>query len=103
MAHFVKQRKQHIAGYEFRESLTIFWRKAFVPLITGVRERSGVDPGLKLLPLGRRRLRENRLDGEHERQKQQNMPEESRLHGSQPSYQSVLTNAPTIARWTGGM
>ena len=78
MAHFVKRRKQHIAGYEFRESLAIFWRKAFVPLITGVRERSGVDPGLKFFRSGRSRLRENRLGGEHERQKQQNMLEESR-------------------------
>jgi hypothetical protein len=53
MAHFVKQRKQDIAGHEFRESLAIFWRKAFVPLLTGVRERGGVDPGLKLLSSGR--------------------------------------------------
>ncbi len=49
MARFVKQRKQCIAGDELRESLTIFRRKAPVPLITGVRERSGVDSRLKLL------------------------------------------------------
>jgi hypothetical protein len=86
MAHFVKQHKQHISGYEFGESQTIFWRKALVPLITGVRACGGVDPGLKLLSFGRSGLREDRLGREHEdeRQKQQNMPrlEEARLHGA---------------------
>jgi hypothetical protein len=36
MARFVKQRKQYVSGDELRELLTIFRRKAPVPLITGV-------------------------------------------------------------------
>src|SRR6516162_3456821 len=82
MARFVKQRKQYVAGDELRESLTIFRRKAPVPLITGVRDRSGVDSRLKLLRVGWRRLRESRFGGKHERQKQQNMLEVSRRHGN---------------------
>ena len=82
MARFVKQRKQYVAGDELRESLTIFGRKAPIPLITGVRLRSGVDSRLKLFRVGWRRLRESRFDGKHERQKQQDMLEMSRRHGS---------------------
>src|ERR1700722_15896792 len=96
MAHFVKHRKQHIAGDELRESLAIFCRKAFVPFITGVRECGGVDPGLKLISFGRSPLRKNRPGAEHEdeRQKQQNMPhEEAWFHGATfPCRECVLAN-----------
>src|ERR1700726_3743376 len=98
MAHFVKHRKQHIAGYELRESLAIFCRKAFVPFITGVCECGGVDPGLKLVSFGRSPLRNNRLGAEREdeRQKQQNMPhEEAWFHGATfRCREFVLANGP---------
>jgi hypothetical protein len=48
MGHFMKQHEQHIAGYEFREPLNIFWRKALESWITfAEREGGRVDPVLK--------------------------------------------------------
>ena len=53
MGHFVKQHEQHIAGYEFRERLNIFWRKALeLRIAVAQRERSRIDTGLKTSGLG---------------------------------------------------
>jgi hypothetical protein len=48
MGHLMKQHEQHIAGYEFRALLNIFWRKAFESWIAfAERLGSRVDPVLK--------------------------------------------------------
>jgi hypothetical protein len=71
----VEQHKQHIAGDEFRECLTIFWRNAFEPWITAERECGRGDLGLKFLCFGLRRLGEKRPGGHHdEGHKKQHMP-----------------------------
>src|SRR5215831_12277948 len=67
MAQFVKQHKQHIAGYKFHEALTIFRRKLFESRIIAKLLHGGVDPRLKLLRFGRGGLlRKCGLGGEHE-------------------------------------
>src|SRR6516225_10888179 len=83
MGHLVKQHEQHIAGYEFRAPLNIFWRKALESWIAfAKRLGSRIDPGLKVSRFRRIRrfrsgrsrrrrrpgLRKNRPVTEHERQ-----------------------------------
>ena len=91
MGDFVKQHEQHVAGYEFREFLTIFRRQILESRIVAecdVQSRRSW-PEIsrpRRTPPRRRRLREDRLrrEHEHERQKKQDMPspEEPRCHGS---------------------
>jgi hypothetical protein len=49
MGHLMKQHEQHVAGYEFRPLLNVFWREPFESWIAfAERFDSGVDPGLKV-------------------------------------------------------
>jgi hypothetical protein len=52
MGHLVKQHEQHVAGYEFRELLTVLCRKTFELWNAAEREGSGIDPGLKIRRCG---------------------------------------------------
>jgi hypothetical protein len=48
MGHFVKQHEQHIAGYEFRNSLDIFQGSILVSRSLGELPYSSVDPRLEI-------------------------------------------------------
>jgi hypothetical protein len=52
MGQFVKQHEQHVAGYEFRQPLEIFWRKVLELRIAAKRQGRRIDPGLQFSGVG---------------------------------------------------